>query len=121
MLSMKPIRNALARPGFIRGSDTRQKVRQRSARKRLRRFLHRRADAFDNADQHQKGNRRERQDLCNPDAGQTIEPAPGFDAKQRCQTLRDHAGAAEQQGERQSDDERRGDDRQDGQEAQASS
>ncbi|MOA24544.1 hypothetical protein D3C78_1452240 [compost metagenome] len=32
MLSMKPIRKALARPGFISGSDTRQKVRQRSAR-----------------------------------------------------------------------------------------
>ncbi|MNV20970.1 hypothetical protein D3C71_1118930 [compost metagenome] len=33
MLSMKPIRKALARPGFISGKDTRQKVRQRSARR----------------------------------------------------------------------------------------
>jgi hypothetical protein len=32
MLSMKPIRKAFARPGFIKGSDTRQNVRQRSAR-----------------------------------------------------------------------------------------
>lgn len=31
MLSMKPMRNAFASPGFISGSEMRQKVRQRSA------------------------------------------------------------------------------------------
>ena len=52
-LSMKPIRNALARPGrHQRQRDRRERPRARRAQ-RLRRLLERRADALDDADQHE--------------------------------------------------------------------
>ena len=41
----------------------------------LRRLLHRRADAFDDADQHQEGDRREGQHLRDQQPGQAIDPA----------------------------------------------
>ena len=82
MLSMKPSRKALARPGRISGSDTVQKVCQRLARKRLRGLLHRRADAFDDADQHQEGDRREGEHLGDQQAGQAIDPARRLHAEQ---------------------------------------
>ncbi|MEY9833209.1 hypothetical protein ABIA25_005087 [Sinorhizobium fredii] len=80
--------------------------------KRLRSLLHRRADPLDDADQHQEGDRRERKNLSDPDAGQTIEPTAGLDAEHCGNRLGDNAGAAEQQRQSQADNEGRRDDRQ---------
>jgi hypothetical protein len=59
----------LASPGRISGSDGAEGLPAVGAQ-RLRGFLHRRADAFDDADQHQEGDRREGQQLRDQHAGQ---------------------------------------------------
>ena len=64
---------------------------------RLRRLLHRRADALHDADQHQKGDRREGQHLRQPDAGEAVNPARWRNIECRGQELGHHAGPAEQQ------------------------
>ena len=82
MLSMKPSRKALARPGRISGRVTVTKVCQRLGAQGLRRLLHRRADAFDDADQHQEGDRGEGERLGDEQAGEAIDPAGRLDAEE---------------------------------------
>jgi hypothetical protein len=76
MLSMKPSRNALARPGPHQrqrdGAEGVQRARAASAR-----FLERRADALHDADQHQEGDRREREQLRDEHAGSRRSSASG--------------------------------------------
>ena len=117
-LSTKPIRKALARPGRIRGQVTVLKVRQRSARKRLRRLFHRRADAVDDADQHEIGNGRKGERLHQQQSEEAIDPAARRDAEKLAHQPGRHAVAAEEKDDAEADDERRGDDRQYGEQAQ---
>ena len=84
----------------------------------LRRFLHRRADAFDHADQHQVGDRREGQGLHQQQAGEAVDPAARRDAEQVADEGGGDAAAPEQQDDAEADHERRRDDRQDGEQAQ---
>ena len=63
MLSTKPSRNALARPGRDQRQRDGAERRPALGAQRLRGFLERRADALHDADQHQKGDRREREQL----------------------------------------------------------
>ena len=49
---------------------------------RLRGLLHRRADALDDADQHQEGDRREGEHLRDQQAGQAVDPARRLHAEQ---------------------------------------
>ncbi len=115
---MKPIRKALARPGRISGQVTVRKVYQRRGAQGLGGFLEAGSDALQHAQQHHHRDRRERQHLRDGDAGHAVDPAAARDVEQVAEPHRDHAGAAEQQDQRQSDDERRRDDRQDRQRAQ---
>ena len=84
----------------------------------LRRLLERGADTLDHADQDQERDRRERQHLREPQAGQAVDPAPGLEAREAGPELGHRARAPEQQDDREADHEGRGDDRQDRQHAQ---
>ncbi len=117
-LSMKPSRKALASPGRISGKRHGGERGPGVGAQRLRRLLQRRADPLDHADQHQEGDRRERQGLREPQARQAVDPAARLDADHRLPELGDRARAAEQQDDREPDDEGRGDDRQHGQHPQ---
>ena len=54
---------------------------------RLRGFLHRRADAFDDADQHQEGDRREGEHLRDQQPGQAVDPARRLHVEQSGECL----------------------------------
>ena len=110
--SMKLMRNALARPGRISGSETSTNVRQRSGAQRLRRLLQRRRHALDDADQHEEGDRREREDLRDENALHAVDPARRLDAERPLEELVDESGASEEQDQPEADHERRRDDRQ---------
>ena len=112
MLSMKPTRKALARPGFSSGSVTVRKVRRAAGAQRLRRLLQAGRDALHHAAHDHEGDRREGEGLRQPHAEPAVEPARRRDAEGPLQQLVDDAGAAEQQDQAQADDERRRDDRQ---------
>ena len=73
--SMKLIRNALARPGRISGSEMSTNVRQRSARSVCAASSSDGRHALDDADQHQEGDRREREHLRDQHALQAVDPA----------------------------------------------
>ena len=81
----------------------------------LRRFLEARSDSLQHAEQHQHRDRRERQHLRDGDARHAIDPAAARDVEQVADPNGDHAGAAEQQDQREADDEGWRDDRQNGQ------
>ena len=57
----------------------------------------RRTNPFDHTDHHQESDRRERQHLRQPDAGQAVDPAAFRDIEQRRDDLGDPAGHPEQQ------------------------
>ncbi len=80
---------------------------------RLRRFLQRRAHRGQRAVQDHERDRRERQQLRERHARQTVDPARAGDAERRVEPARDEARPAEQDDQRQRDHERRRDDRQD--------
>ena len=84
---------------------------------RLRGFLETRRHAFDHADQHEKCDRREREDLRDENAGKPVDPAPGLPSEQRLDSVVDEPRAAEDQDQAEPDHERRRDDRQDRQHA----
>ena len=86
---------------------------------RLRGFFHRRADAFNHADQHQERDGREGKNLRDPDAGHAIKPAARLNAEEIGKPLGDDTGTAEKQRQGKADDERRCDDRQNRQKPQA--
>ena len=96
--SMKLIRNALARPGpHQRQRDVGERAPAVGAQ-RLRRFLHAGRHAFDDADQHEEGDRREREHLRDEHALQAVDPARRLDAERPFEQLVDEAGAAEDAG-----------------------
>jgi hypothetical protein len=111
MLSMKPTRKALARPGRSSGSVTWQKVR-RHRRAGLRRFLQAGRDALHHAAHDHEGDGREGEGLRQPHAEAAVEPARGLDAEGPFEQLVDDAGAAEQQDQAEAHHEGRRDDRQ---------
>ena len=86
---------------------------------RLRGFLHRGGHAFHDPDQDEERDRREGEDLCDPDTGKPIQPPARLDSEEVRQPNSNKPCAAEQQRQRQADDEGRRDDRQDGEEPQA--
>ena len=92
--------------------------RPRIGAQRLRGLFERRADAFDDADQHQEGDRREGEELGQEHALEAIDPASRGHAHRPFEQLVDQARAAEHQDQRQADHEGRRDDRQHGQHAQ---
>src|SRR5206468_5492297 len=106
--------------------DTRPHQRQRYVdegppaigAQRLRRFFHRRRDAFDDANENEKRNRREREELSEQHALKTVDPARRRDVEGPLEQLIDEARAPEDQDEPEPDDERRRDDREHGQHAQ---
>ena len=98
MLSMKPSRKALARPGRISGSDTVTEGLPAIGAQRLRGLLHRRADAFDDADHDQEGDRREGEHLRDQQAGQAVDPARRLHAEEFGEALRDDARAGRRAG-----------------------
>ena len=117
-LSTNPIRNAFASPGRINGQVTVRKVRQgparnvRAASSRLGLTPCRTPARIMNAIG------RERQDLRDRNAPYSVDPSAARNAGVLGQEVRHHAGAAEQQDQREADHERWRNDRQQRQRAQ---
>ena len=82
MLSMKPRRKALARPGRISGRVTVDEGLPAAGAEGLRRLLHRGADAFDDADEDEEGDGGEGERLGDEEAGEAVDPARRLDAEE---------------------------------------